>query len=203
MYRMDAIYSFQIDEPSDFELVEHLMSRRLTSASGNPLFGRVKLLVLDFDGVMTDNRVLVNEHGEEAVFCDRSDGWGLAQLRNAGVEICILSTETNAVVAARSRKLGLQCLQACDDKLGQLQRLAGERGLRPTEIAYMGNDENDIGCMEWVGIPIAVADGIPIVRERAKFVTSHYGGRGAVREVADRILAELATQSSELALTRS
>ncbi len=149
----------------------------------------VKLLVLDFDGVMTDNRVLVDENGVEAVWCHRGDGWGLARLRDIGFPALVLSTERNRVVAARCRKLNLECIHGSDDKAARLRQLAEERGLTAAEIAYLGNDVNDRGCLEWAGVPMVVADAVPEVMGLARLVTAARGGHGAVREVADWILS--------------
>jgi D-sedoheptulose 7-phosphate isomerase len=149
----------------------------------------VSLVVFDFDGVMTDNRVRVHQSGEEAVWCHRGDGWGVARLREAGFQLLVLSTEANPVVAARCRKLQIQAVQGCDDKLGSLQQMAKQRALGPEQIAYVGNDVNDLACMRWVGWPIAVADAAPEVRALAKWTTPSRGGRGAVREVSDRLLS--------------
>lgn len=150
----------------------------------------VLLLVLDFDGVLTDNRVQVHQSGEESVWCHRGDGWGIARLKEAGFDIVVLSTETNPVVSARCRKLKIEALQGFDDKSAALQQLAHERRLSPQQIAYVGNDLNDLACMQWVGWPIAVADAVPAIRAVAKWVTQLPGGRGAVREVADRLLLD-------------
>jgi YrbI family 3-deoxy-D-manno-octulosonate 8-phosphate phosphatase len=149
----------------------------------------VDLLVLDFDGVMTDDRVLVDQDGVEAVWCHRGDGWGVARLRDAGVPIVVLSTETNPVVAARCEKLRIDVMQSCDDKLRQLRQLAGARGVAASRIAFVGNDVNDLAGLRWVGVPIAVADAAPDVRAACRYVTRRPGGHGAVREVAEWILA--------------
>jgi D-sedoheptulose 7-phosphate isomerase len=145
----------------------------------------VSVVVFDFDGVMTDNRVRVHQSGEEAVWCHRGDGWGIARLKEAGFQVLVLSTETNPVVAVRCRKLKVDVLQGCDEKLSALRELARTRNLDPAHIAYVGNDVNDLPCMQWVGWPIAVADAVPEVRAIAKLVTRLPGGHGAVREVAD------------------
>jgi D-sedoheptulose 7-phosphate isomerase len=149
----------------------------------------VSLLVFDFDGVMTDNRVRIDQSGQEAVWCHRGDGWGIARLKEAGFEVLVLSTEKNPVVAARCHKLKIEAVQGCDDKLATLQQLAKTRTLHATQIAYVGNDVNDVACMEWAGWPIAVADAVLEVRALAKWVTRSPGGRGAVREVADRFIS--------------
>ncbi|HOW96265.1 MAG TPA: HAD hydrolase family protein [Kiritimatiellia bacterium] len=148
----------------------------------------VKLLALDFDGVMTDNRVLVDQDGKEAVLCHRGDGMGVGLLKKEGVGVIVISMEPNPVVSARCRKLKIDCIQNCDKKLKALQQVAAARGLKPREIAFVGNDINDLECLRWVGLPVAVADAEPEVLEAAAYVTKRPGGFGAVREVAERIL---------------
>lgn len=185
---MAAADSFQVDEPADLELAELLLALRRSSPAAEEL-KRVRLLVLDFDGVMTDNTVTVDQDGRESVACHRGDGWGVARLRDRGVGVLILSTERNPVVQARGRKLGVECVHGCDDKLAELQRLAAERGYDAVEIAYVGNDVNDMSCLRWVGVPIVVADAEPEVRRVARLITSRRGGHGAVREVAEWMMA--------------
>lgn len=187
-YLMDPLDSFQIDEPHDLELFEQLMAIRPPVSTTLDL-STIQLLVLDFDGVLTDNRVLVDQDGKEAVWCHRGDGWGIARLKEAGVAVMVLSTEKNPVVAARCRKLDIECIQGCDDKREALQQLLAQRGLEPTQVAFVGNDVNDLDGLRWVGVPIAVSDAVAEVRKAVSFVTSCPGGRGAVREVADWILA--------------
>ena len=149
-----------------------------------PDLGDVRLLVLDFDGVLTDNRVLVNEDGVEAVWCHRGDGLGIAQIKRLGVDIIVISTETNPVVTARCRKLDVHCIQGCSDKLAALKALAKERRIGPDSIAYVGNDVNDLSCMEWVAMPIAVADAVEQIRMMSRAITSRRGGWGVVQEIA-------------------
>ena len=217
IYRMSALNSFQIDEPGDVELLELLLSYRQSGkgkaangkseergvlrapplalgAAPSPLgalhlaLGQLKLLVLDFDGVLTDNRVLVSEDGRESVLCHRGDSLGLGLLKAAGIEVVVLSKEKNPVVAARCRKLGIEYIQGCDDKLTVLKQKAESGKLKPEEIAYVGNDVNDVECLKWVGLPIAVADSVPQVKAAAKWITAKPGGHGAVREVCDLLL---------------
>jgi N-acylneuraminate cytidylyltransferase len=180
--------SVQVDEPADLEVIATLMERRTSRSAGRELAG-VRLLVLDFDGVMTDNRVLISQDGVEAVFCNRSDGYGLRNLREAGVDVLVLTAETNSVVQTRCQKLGIECIQSGDDKEGSLRALATRMGLEAAEIAYVGNDAIDAGCLRWAGVPIAVADAVPEIRRLARLVTRLPGGAGAVREVAGWILA--------------
>lgn len=194
-YLMEPADSFQVDVPADLDLMEQLLGARRVTASPEML-ASVRLLVLDFDGVLTDNTVIVTDDGREGVRCSRSDGWGIARLRDAGVEVVVLSTETNAVVAARCAKLRINCIQACDDKRSRIEQLVAERGLSANDVAYVGNDVNDLACMRWVGVPIAVADARPEVKALARLVTRCSGGNGAVREVADWILTTRAARDA-------
>lgn len=152
------------------------------------LLRTVRFVVFDFDGVFTDNRVLVSEDGHESVFCTRADGIGLEALRRAGIPSFILSTERNPVVLARARKLKIDCIHGCDDKWPELQRLLGEKGVATASVAYVGNDVNDRECLAHVGVPVCVADAHPDVMPFAKLVTSARGGYGAVRELCDAIV---------------
>lgn len=156
--------------------------------SKSPNWRAIKLLALDFDGVMTDNRVLVDEDGKEAVLCHRGDGLGVGRLKKAGIEVVVISMEPNPVVSARCRKLKIDCLQNCNKKLKALQEIATARKLKPRDIAFVGNDINDLECLRWVGLPVAVADAEPEVLEAVAYVTKRPGGRGAVREVAEKLL---------------
>jgi YrbI family 3-deoxy-D-manno-octulosonate 8-phosphate phosphatase len=149
----------------------------------------VRLVVFDFDGVMTDNRVLTLQDGTEGVLCDRSDGLGVGMLHKAGVPMLVMSKEPNPVVAARCRKLNLECRQGIDDKVAELTGVLRERGLEWSAVAYVGNDVNDEACMRLVGVAIAVADAYPAALAAAGLVTTRPGGRGAVREVCEWLLS--------------
>jgi YrbI family 3-deoxy-D-manno-octulosonate 8-phosphate phosphatase len=189
IHRMTVMDSLQVDEPGDLELIEHWVALKQPAASQHDL-QTIRLLVLDFDGVMTDNRVLVHQDGTEAVWCHRGDGWGIGRLKEKGVLIFVISTETNPVVEARCRKLNLDFVQGCNDKLGALKRIVAEHQFAPDQVAYVGNDVNDLECMRWVGTPIAVADAMPEIRDIARLVTVQRGGYGAVREVTDWLFQE-------------
>jgi 3-deoxy-D-manno-octulosonate 8-phosphate phosphatase (KDO 8-P phosphatase) len=145
---------------------------------------KTRLLAFDFDGVFTDNTVYVFEDGSEAVRCWRSDGLGLRKLEQL-LKLVILSTEKNSVVLRRAEKLGIECHHGLENKLVMLERLAAEAGLDLSCVAYVGNDINDAGCLERVGLPIVVSDAHQDVVGLAKLRTNSPGGRGAVREVCD------------------
>ena len=147
----------------------------------------VRLVVFDFDGVFTDNKVIVSEEGVESVSCNRSDGLGLHRLRELGVEAMILSTETNRVVSVRAEKLRLPCIQGCNDKLKALLSEVNGRGLNLGEVAFVGNDINDADCLSNVGCSVVVADAYEEVVPLADIVLSRRGGYGAVREFCDLI----------------
>ncbi|MGZ8702538.1 MAG: 3-deoxy-D-manno-octulosonate 8-phosphate phosphatase, partial [Gaiellaceae bacterium] len=108
-----------------------------------PLLERVRLAVFDFDGVFTDNRVWVNEHGDETLAFSRSDGLGLRRLEEVGVRHLILSMEQNPIVSARAGKLRVDCVQGVEDKLAVLHERTGELGVALEDTAYVGNDIND------------------------------------------------------------
>jgi 3-deoxy-D-manno-octulosonate 8-phosphate phosphatase (KDO 8-P phosphatase) len=150
---------------------------------------KLKLVAFDFDGVLTDNTVYVFEDGKEAVRCSRGDGMGLGMLAAAGIHTIIISKETNPVVTARAGKLKMRCIQNCDDKRTALEGVARELGLTMDEIAFVGNDVNDIPCLEIVGVPMVVADAHKDVLSYAAYRTKALGGKGAVREICDLIVA--------------
>ena len=148
---------------------------------------KILLAVFDFDGVFTDNRVLVSEDGNESVFCCRSDGLGLKRLREAGVQAFILSMEKNPVVSRRAKKLEIECFQGVNDKLDVLKKETTRRGLCLDQVAFVGNDINDADCLGAVGLPVLVGDAWPEVRASAQWMLTRNGGQGAVREFCDAI----------------
>jgi YrbI family 3-deoxy-D-manno-octulosonate 8-phosphate phosphatase len=155
----------------------------------------IKLLVLDFDGVVSNNLVWTDQDGREMVAASRSDSIRIQALREAGVETIILSSETNPVVAARAKKMGVEAVQGLglQAKGPALKRLLEERGIDPARVVYVGNDVNDLLCFELVGWSVAVADAYPEVLRAADFILGKPGGSGAVRELCDLILNAIKT----------
>ncbi len=180
-----ATTAFEIDVPEDLRIAAALLP--LVDDPG--LEVDVDGLVMDFDGVHTDDLVAVAEDGRESVAVSRSDGMGIALLARSGVKMLILSSETNPVVAARAAKLRVEVVQASKDKVADLTAWCDREGLDLRRVAYVGNDVNDLGCLEIVGWPVAVRDARPQVTEAARLVLAKPGGRGAVRELADIIVA--------------
>ena len=157
------------------------------SPAPDELLAGVRLAVFDFDGVFTDNRVWVNERGEESVRCCRADGFGLRRLREVGVGAVILTTETVPVAAARARKLEIECRHGLEDKLAALREEVARHGVSLQQTAYVGNDVNDAGCLEAVGIPVVPADAWPEVAGLARWTLERRGGEGCVREFCDAV----------------
>ena len=151
-----------------------------------PLLRRLRFAVFDFDGVFTDNRVWVNERGEEALAFSRSDGLGLRRLDEVGVRYLIVSMERNPIVGARAQKLQADCVQGVDDKLALVRERAGGA---LQDVAYLGNDINDAECLRAVGFPVVPADAWPEVKPLARWVLSRSGGHGCVREFCDAVWA--------------
>jgi N-acylneuraminate cytidylyltransferase len=149
----------------------------------------VDAVVTDFDGVHTDDTANIDDGGRESVRVSRSDGMGVSLLRRHGIPVLILSTEANPVVAARGRKLQVEVQQGVADKAAALRSWADAAGIPLSRIAYLGNDVNDLACLELVGWPVAVPGSHPLVLAAARAVVDRPGGDGAVRDLADRVLA--------------
>lgn len=181
----------EIDEPVDLELAEVLIHHQRQRDAMHLLPKRPAALLLDFDGVLTDNRVLVMEDGREGVLCHRGDGLGLEMLRPLPLEVAVLSRERNPVVEARCRKLRIPSFQGLKDKLAALDSWLAEAGVDAADVIFLGNDVNDLECMARVGCSVAVGDAVAEVRRAADLVLTAPGGFGAVRELTDLIRKKL------------
>ena len=190
-------YTVDIDVPADWESAERMLRYRnmdmVDPASERRLFPeKISLVVLDFDGVMTDDRVWVNEKGEEMVAANRSDGMGIERLKaETDIQVMVLSRETNPVVEARCRKMDIPVLQAILDKREAIRQVLAEKHIPRSEVVFMGNDINDLVVFSEVGFTMTPADAHPDVLRCADFVLSKGGGKGAVRELCDMILSRL------------
>jgi N-acylneuraminate cytidylyltransferase len=191
VYEMDYWSSFQIDSREDLELCEWIIRRQMKCDRLAALPETIGAVVFDFDGVFTDNRVWVFTEGGEAVVCSRGDGLGLDRLRSTGIPLLVLSTESDPVVAARCRKVQVECRQGLRNKIDALVQFTSERGIALRDVVYIGNDLNDRDCLAEAGCGIVVADAHPSVRDQARIVLESLGGKGAVREVCDLILEKL------------
>lgn len=186
LVRTDPARVLEVDDPHDLDRARALAP--LLDAAALPTREDIDAVVLDFDGTQTDDRVLIDADGREIVAVHRGDGLGIAHLRKSGLELLILSTEQNPVVAARARKLQIPVLHGIDRKDLALKQWCEERGIAPDRVLYVGNDVNDLPCFNLVGWPVAVASAHGSVRTAARAVTATPGGEGAIREIAAWLL---------------
>ena len=190
---VDAGFAVDIDSVAHLRVAEETLATRedlvRPCAASTSLLDPVRLLIFDFDGVFTDNRVYVNGSGIETVGCSRGDGLGIERLLNHGIDAVVLSTEVNPVVAARCRKLNLEVQQGLRDKSQTLRNVVASRGLTLEHVAYVGNDVNDLECLRIAGVAVAPADADPAVRGVADLVLRKRGGYGAVREICELAIA--------------
>ena len=148
-------------------------------------FSKLKLIVLDFDGVLTNNKVLLNNKGEEFVSCSRADGIAFDALKVLKVQTIILSTEKNKVVSSRAKKLQVECIQGIENKKDKLMELIKKYKLDKDEILYVGNDINDISAMSLCELTFCPIDSHEAVKSVVRVVLKTKGGEGVVREILE------------------
>lgn len=148
----------------------------------------IKAIVLDFDGVFTDNTVLCGPNGDELVLCSRSDSLGISKVIEAGINVFVISTESAPVVGSRCTKMGINYRKGVKNKLQVLRDYLDKIGVDEHELIYVGNDVNDLPCLDLAGIGVTVPDAHPEVAKVADYVTTAPGGHGAVREICDKVL---------------
>jgi YrbI family 3-deoxy-D-manno-octulosonate 8-phosphate phosphatase len=189
--------AIEIDTAAELQLADAIASALGPSAGGadpNACASvDVDAVITDFDGVHTDDGATMDQHGVESVRISRSDGLGVARLRRLGIPMVIISTEVNPVVTARAAKLGVEVVQAVDDKQAAVRDWLASHQILPARAAYLGNDLNDQAAMSSVGWPVAVQDARPEIRQLARLVLTRRGGHGAVRELCDLIAAARAS----------
>jgi N-acylneuraminate cytidylyltransferase len=192
---MDPRYSVDIDTPADWEKYESVVYAGLEMVMPDGKFRRkmperVDLIICDFDGVITDNRVWIDQEGTESVAAYRSDSIRVKEMRAAGIEILILSSEPNRVVEARARKMGVEAIHGVDiyEKGRVMREVLERKNIKAENVIYIGNDLNDLSCFEVAGWSVAVADAYPEVIRAADYVLTKSGGHGALRELCDLIL---------------
>lgn len=184
VYPLPAERCIEIDDATDFVLAETLLRRRLARDKRVLLPQRLEAIVIDFDGVLTDNRVHIDEDGNESVTCHRGDGWALQQFKRAGVRLLVLTNEQNPVVHRRCEKLGVPCMSTRGEKLPLLQTWLQNENIDARFVCYVGNDEPDVACMRHVGCGIAPADAYDGALQAARIVLDTPGGYGCLRELA-------------------
>ena len=157
----------------------------------NSILKKIKLLLMDCDGVLTDGRLYFSERGEELKVFNVRDGQGIANWHRAGFESGIISgRDAEAIIAKRANELGMRFLKVkSPDKTADFYSIIKEADLKPAEVAFIGDDVGDIGLMKLVGLPVAVGDAAAAVKACAEYITHLPGGSGAVREVIDMLLS--------------
>ena len=158
----------------------------------------IKMIICDFDGVVTDNLVLTDENGKETVSASRSDSMHIKTLREKGIEVMILSSEPNPVVKARAKKMGVEAIHGVGlkDKGRVMRDLLEQKKIAAENVIYIGNDLNDLPCFEVAGWSVAVADAYPEVIRAADHVLTATGGHGAVRELCELVLKQLSQKEN-------
>tara|TARA_X000000950_G_scaffold285015_1_gene389590 strand:- start:1159 stop:2325 length:1167 start_codon:yes stop_codon:yes gene_type:complete len=175
-------YFPEIDDIQDLEIVcllGNYINQRLFKNVG------VKVLVSDFYGVMTDDIVSVNIDGFESVNYSRSDVKGVSILKSIGIETIIISSEANKVVASRAKNLNIDCFYGVKNKINCIEEICKARGVSSYEIAFIGNDLDDLELLNWVGSPFIVSNACLELRKKGFYVLSAKGGKGAIREIAE------------------
>lgn len=194
---IDPKYTVDIDTPADWVKYEAVIYSGLDVVSPGKarrtMPKTVKMIICDFDGVVTDNLVLTDENGKETVSASRSDSMHIKTLREKGVEVMILSSEPNPVVMARAKKMGVEAIHGVgmQDKGRVMREVLEQKKVRAEDVIYIGNDLNDLPCFEVAGWSVAVADAYPEVQRAADFVLTKNGGRGAVRELCELVLKKM------------
>ena len=147
----------------------------------------IDLIVYDFDGVMTDNKVYVDQKGNETVQVNRADGLGISEIKKLGKEQIIISTETNPVVMKRAEKLGISCMQGIENKKAALIDYCENNNFELLNVAYVGNDINDKEVMEIAGTTYCPLDAHESIQNISDNILKTKGGDGVIRELLDII----------------
>ena len=178
---------FEIDEPSDWVIIEALMKKNgITAPKEIP---EIKMFLTDCDGCLTDGGMYYSEHGDELKKFNTRDGMGFALLRNKGIVTGIVTSENVDLNKRRAQKLKLDVLEAgCKDKVAAVKALCEKYAISLENVAYIGDDINDLDVIKMVGYGCCPADAMPQVRDVAEYVTKAKGGEGVIREIVEAII---------------
>ena len=199
---IDPKYTVDIDTLPDWAKYEALVYSGLEmvspGASRRLMPETVKMIICDFDGVVTDNLVITDQDGRELVTASRSDSMHIKKLREMGVEVMILSSEPNPVVLARAKKMGVEAIHnvGMQDKGRVMREVLVQKNVEAQNVVYVGNDLNDLPCFEIAGWSVAVADAYPEVIRAADHVLTKTGGHGAIRELCEIVLKQLSQKEN-------
>lgn len=188
-YVMEEESYYEIDEPSDWIIVAKLLENKYGKVDLSKKIKKIRCLLVDCDGVLTNGAMYYTENGDEIKKFSTYDGMGFQLLKNHGIITGIITGEDRQLVKRRFEKLGLNELyMGVSDKLKILDEICKKNNLKYEEVAYIGDDLNDIPIIENVGFSCSVHNGISIIKSKVDYVASKNGGEGAVREIADLIL---------------
>jgi YrbI family 3-deoxy-D-manno-octulosonate 8-phosphate phosphatase len=150
-----------------------------------------KIVFTDFDGCLTDDRVWLNQDGEEFVAANRKDGLAVKRLKNLGIQVVITSTETNKVVLARGNKMGVEVLQGLSDKAESIEQYLEQKNFSWNDVWYIGNDVNDLGAIRKVKFSICPSDAIKAVKKEVDLKLKSKGGYGVLSELASLLESKI------------
>ena len=189
VYEMSEDTAFEIDEVCDWIIIEELLRRRELSSGREEQPIKIKMFLTDCDGCLTDGGMYYSEKGDEIKKFNTKDGMGFSLLRRRGIITGIITGEITRAVEMRARKLHIDELhQGIDNKLNVVKQLADRYRVDLSEIAYVGDDINDVEVMENVGFPCTVNNASDIIKGKARYVSELNGGEGAVRDIIEFIL---------------
>jgi YrbI family 3-deoxy-D-manno-octulosonate 8-phosphate phosphatase len=188
IYEMHKDTAIEVDEPSDWEMVEKQLVKRERLLL-NERLRKVKMLIMDVDGVLTDGGMYYSESGDELKKFNARDGKGLELLRGLKVETAIVTSENTKIVERRSKKLKIDYLyQGIQDKLEIIKELRAVSQLDFEEMAYIGDDINDLSAINVVGVAACPNDAVDLLKNKVDVILTFKGGKGAVRQFCDMII---------------
>ena len=162
----------------------------MSAAASRNLLSQIRLVAFDVDGVFTDGRLYLSDAGVESKAFNTQDGYGVRRLIENNIDVAVISGRESAAVAQRMAELGVaHVIQGCKDKVAALDKLTAELGINATQCAYVGDDVPDLPLLQKVGYAVAVANAVVEVQQQCDYTTAAAGGRGAVREVCELVLA--------------
>lgn len=181
---------FEIDEPSDWIIVEALMKKRqLANSECKKGFPEIKMFLTDCDGCLTDGGMYYSENGDELKKFNTKDGMAFSLLKDKGIITGIITSESVKLNQRRAEKMKVDVLESgCKDKCSAIKRLCEKYGINLENIVYIGDDLNDLDAIQMVGVGCCPSNAISLVREKANYITKAKGGEGVIREVADIVI---------------
>lgn len=188
MYIMENWQFYEIDKPEDIEICEYFMRKKILYQKQEIDKKNIRLIAYDFDGVFTDNKVVLSEDGVENVVVNRADGLAIGIIKKTGIPQIILTTERNKVVETRADKLGIPVIKGVEDKREALLTYCKENNISLDNVVFVGNDLNDFEVMKIVGYPVCPGDSSSEIKSISRIVLKTRGGEGVARELIKYLL---------------